>query len=117
MSPRLKNQRLTENESSASRSSVRSDSTRRQSISPTKKIRQNASHTGRLLIRAPPNAPGTPRAIFQATCGPVHASVTVAVWSSTLPTATSPAFPDHTPTVHAPVFGSKVAAVIRPCSG
>ena len=79
MSPRLKYQRLTENESSTIRSSVRSETSRRQSSSPIRKTAQNPSHTGRLLIRFPPNAPGTPRAIFHATCGPVHASVTVAV--------------------------------------
>ena len=117
MSPRLKYQRLTENESSTSRSSVRSESTRRQSIRPTRKTTQNPSQTGRLLIRAPPKAPGTPRAIFHATCGPVHASVTLASWSSTLPVAISPALPDHTPTVQLPVFGSNVAAVIRPRCG
>ena len=39
----------------------------------------------------------------QATWGPVHASVTAPVASSTLPVAISPAAPDQTLTVQVPV--------------
>ena len=52
---------------------------------------QNPSQTEVLLIFAPPNAPLPPRAIFQATCAPVHASVMRAARSSTRPDAISPA--------------------------
>ena len=44
----------------------------------------------------PPNEPSPPRAIFHATCGPVHASVTGRVVSSTTACATCPASPDQT---------------------
>jgi hypothetical protein len=54
------------------------------------------------LIFSPPNAPRPPRAIFHATCGPVHASVTAPLASSSLPVAISPASPDHTFTVQTP---------------
>jgi len=63
------------------------------------------------LIFSPPNAPVYPRAIFHATCGPVHASVTTPVWSSTRPVATSPALPDQTFTVQVPCLNvASVAA-------
>src|SRR5919201_1025429 len=65
-SPRLKNQSETENESRTSRSTVRSDSGRRQSTSPSRNSAQKPSQTGELLIFTPPNAPGPPRAIFHA---------------------------------------------------
>ena len=52
------------------------------------------------LIFFPPNAPDCPRAIAHATCGPVHASVTAPVRSSTRPVAISPAGPDQTFTFH-----------------
>ena len=61
------------------------------------------------MIFRPPNAPGDPRAIFHATCGPVHASVTTPWTSSTLPVAISPALPEKTFTVHVPF--AKVASV------
>jgi hypothetical protein len=64
----------------------------------------------KLLIFRPPKAPGEPRAIFHATCGPVHASTTVPVASSTLPVAISPAAPDQTLTVHVPFWN--VASVV-----
>src|SRR5436190_8519377 len=102
MSPRLKNHKETENERSINRSRLRNDRIRLQSTSPSRKTPQNASQTERLLIFVPPNAPGDPRAIVHATCGPVHASRTVPVASSTLPVAISPAAPDQTLTVHAP---------------
>ena len=57
----------------------------------------------------PPNAPGPPRAIFHATCGPVHASSTAPVASSTVPVAISPALPEKTLTVQVPF--EKVASV------
>jgi len=53
-------------------------------------------------MRVPPNAPLPPRAIVQATCGPVHASVTTFVTSSTLPLAISPAFVSKTLTAQQP---------------
>jgi hypothetical protein len=43
-----------------------------------------------------------PRAIVHATCGPVHASVTAFVTSSTLPFAISPAFLSKTLTFQHP---------------
>ena len=42
-------------------------------------------------MRVPPKAPSLPRAIPHATCGPVHASITRSVTSSTFPLAISPA--------------------------
>jgi hypothetical protein len=59
------------------------------------------------LIRVPPNAPLPPRAIVQATCGPVQASVTAFVTSSTLPFATSPAFVSKTPTSQQPPWAPR----------
>ena len=53
-------------------------------------------------MRVPPNAPSPPRAIDHATCGPVHASMTTFVTSSTLPLAISPAFVSKTLTVQQP---------------
>ena len=96
--PWLKYQSETENESSASRSRLRRLSGRRRSASPIRKTAQKPSQTSRLLIFLPPNAPDPPRAIFHATCGPVQASVTAPLASSTRPLAISPALPDHTPT-------------------
>jgi len=43
-----------------------------------------------------------PRAIDHATCGPVHASVTTRVTSSTFPFAISPAFRSETLTFQQP---------------
>src|SRR5439155_23428398 len=88
--PLLKYQSETLNETSASRSRFRSESGRRKSASPIRKEAQNPSQMGRLLISLPPKAPLYPRAIFQATCGPVQASVTTPVASCTRPVATSP---------------------------
>ena len=59
----------------------------------------------------PPNAPSYPRAIFHATCGPVHASVTRPEASATLPVAISPASRHQTWTVHVPRFLSKLASL------
>ena len=56
-SPRLKNQSDTENDSSTSRSALRTESGRRQSTRPSRKSAQNESQTQVLLIFAPPNAP------------------------------------------------------------
>jgi hypothetical protein len=53
-------------------------------------------------MRVPPNAPSPPRAIDHATCGPVHASMTTFVTSSTFPFATSPAFLSKTLTFQQP---------------
>jgi hypothetical protein len=53
-------------------------------------------------MRVPPNAPSLPRAIVQATCGPVQASVTRLVTSSTFPLAISPARLSNTPTLQQP---------------
>jgi hypothetical protein len=75
-------------------------------------------------MAVPPNAPGDPRAIPQATCAPVHASVTAPVVSSTLPSAISPAeifgwcaFVHQIFTVHSPVFASYVSSSVRPARG
>ena len=76
MWPWLKYQRETVNDSSATRSRLRRLSGRRRSARPSRKTAQKPSHTGHELIFLPPKAPPLPpRAIFQATCGPVHASV------------------------------------------
>src|SRR5437016_1067814 len=99
-----------ENESSINRSAFRSERMRRQSARPSRKTPQKASQSDGLLIFVPPNAPFVPRAIFHATCGPVHASVTAPVASSTDPVAISPAAPDQTLTVHVPF--AYVASVV-----
>src|SRR5262249_39028678 len=100
----------TENDSSISRSSVRSENGRRQSTRPSRNSPQKPSQIGMLLIRSPPNAPFTPRAIVHATWGPTHDSVTNPNGSSTFPVAISPAFPDQTETVHEPSVN--VASVV-----
>jgi hypothetical protein len=46
VSPRLKNQRLTEKDRNATRSRLRSESGRRQSTSPARKKTQKPSQTG-----------------------------------------------------------------------
>jgi hypothetical protein len=48
-----------------------------------------------------------PRAIVHATCGPVHASVTAFVTSSTLPFAISPALVSKTLTLQQPPLAAK----------
>jgi hypothetical protein len=48
-----------------------------------------------------------PRAIVHATCGPVQASVTALVTSSTLPFAISPAFASKTLTFQQPPRAAK----------
>src|SRR5690349_14203579 len=115
MSPRLKYQSETENESSASRSRLRRLSGRRRSARPKKKSAQKPSQSGTLLTSLPPKAPGEPRAIFHATCGPAQASVTAPLVSSTLPVATSPALPHQTLTVQ--TFFLKVVSTVRFVSG
>jgi hypothetical protein len=65
-----------------------------------------------LLIVLPPNAPAPPRAIVQATCGPVHASLTRPVPSSTFPSTIWPASPDHAFTTHSSVAGRYSASVV-----
>src|SRR2546426_4804075 len=91
MSPRLKNQSEAVNESIATRSRLRTLRGRRQSARPIRNAAQKTSQTQGSLIFLPPNAPSYPRAIFHATCGPVHASVTRVVLSSTFPVAITPA--------------------------
>ena len=71
MSPRLKYQSETENDSIITRSRFRSEKSLRQSASPIRNAAQKPSQTGYELIFVPPNAPGPPRAIPHATCGPV----------------------------------------------
>ena len=116
-SPWLKNQRDAVGERRKSRSRLRSENGRFQSPSPTRKTRQNAPQTHGLLIAVPPNAPGEPRAIPHATCGPVHASVTSPVASTTVPWAISPALPHQILTVQSLVFRSYVALWVRPECG
>ena len=58
-------------------------------------------------MRVPPKAPLPPRAIVHATCGPVHASVTAFVTSSTFPLAISPALVSNTLTFQQPPFAAK----------
>ena len=60
----------------------------------------------------PPNDPSPPRAIFQATCGPVHASTTRPVVSSTTTSAICPAAPDHALTSHVRESALKSADVV-----
>jgi len=48
-----------------------------------------------------------PRAIVHATCGPVHASVTTFVTSSTLPFAISPALVSKTLTSQQPPLAAR----------
>ena len=83
---------------------------RRTSIRPSRNAAESPSQTGHEVRSFPPNAPGLPRAIFQATCGPVQASVT-APRSVTFPVAISPACPHHTCTVQSRVLRSNVASV------
>ena len=77
-------------------------------------------------MRVPPNAPLPPRAIVQATWGPVHASVTAPRTSSTMPLAISPALvsdtltsqhPPWEPRPHFDESGSYVAEVVRRLRG
>ena len=63
------------------------------------------------LIVLPPNAPAPPRAIVHATCGPVQASFTRPVSSSTLPSTIWPASPDHAFTIHSSVAARYSASV------
>ena len=120
-SPWLKNHSDAVGESRKSRSRLRSEKSRRKSTSPTKKTRQKAPQTQGLLIVVPPKAPGEPRAIPQATCGPVHASVTSPVASTTVPWAISPAemfLPLHqTLMFHWPDFALYVASSLNPERG
>ena len=100
-----------ENESSASRSRLRSESGRRRSARPTKKSAQKVSQSQTPLIVFPPNAPAPPRAIDQATCGPVQASFTSPVRSSTFPSTIWPALPDQAFTTHSSAAGWYSASV------
>ena len=104
MSPLLKYQRETEKKSSAIRSRFRQVKGRRRLPSPIRKTAQNPSQTQVLLITVPPKAPEYPRAIFHATCAPVHASRTKPFASSTRPEAISPALPHQTFTSQASDF-------------
>src|SRR3954453_7612189 len=99
MSPWLKYQSEAVGDSSIRTSRLRTDSGLRKSASPSRKTRQNAPHTHGSLIFAPANAPLYPRPIFHATCGPVQASSTTPLASSTRPSAISPALPDQIFTV------------------
>ena len=87
-------------------------SRRRQSARPTKKTTLSGIHIHHALRTLPPNEPTRPRAMPQATCGPVHASETRPSPSSTLPRAICPASPDQTLTVQRRVAASNVASVV-----
>jgi hypothetical protein len=124
----LKNHKEAEKERSISRSRVSHEIGRRKSSSPSRNSAQKPSQIVGALIRLPPNAPSYPRAIFHATCGPVHASVTRPLRSSTRPSAICPAslssltfhqtftsqHPPCVPAVHFAGSDSYVASVIRP---
>jgi hypothetical protein len=86
---------------------------------PTRNAPQKSSQSHGVLIFLPPKAPFEPRAIFQATCGPVQASVTRPVLSFTRPIATSPALPDQAFTSHQRRSGwsSKLASVTSEARG
>ena len=111
-SPRLKNASEIENERSTSRSRFLIARGRRQSASPTRNTRQIATHTAGFRRVFPPNAPCRPRAICQATCGPVRTSDTRPVVSSIITWAICPASPDHAFTTHVRVSGLNVASVV-----
>jgi hypothetical protein len=113
----LKNQSDAVNERSTRRSRLRTEIGRRRSPRPRRKAAQKPSQIhGSLIFR--PNAPSYPRAMFQATCGPVHASSTVCVESVTFTSAISPASPVvQTSTVQRPVFVSYLASVVRLLGG
>ena len=91
---------------------MRSESGRRRLARPTKKAAQNASQSHIPLIVLPPKAPAPPRAIVHATCGPVHASRTAPVLSSTFPSTICPASPDQAFTIHSSVAGRYSASVV-----
>ena len=93
---------------------MRTESGRRRSASPSRKTRQKASHTYGFWSVFPPKEPSPPRAIFHATCGPVHASFTTPVRSSTTACTTCPARPDHAFTTHSRRSGRNVADVVGP---
>jgi len=112
ISPRSKNASDTEKARSASRSRLRSENGRRRSPRPTKKTTQRPSQTYQVLSVLPPKAPVRPRAIFQATCGPVHASATRPLVSSTMTSAICPASPDHALTTQVRGSGLNVAEVV-----
>ena len=116
-SPWLKNQSDAVGESSITRSRFRTESGRRKSASPSRNTTQKIPQTQGLLIFTPPKAPLPPRAIFHATCGPVHASVTTPLASSTVPSAISPAFPHQILTAQLDVFLSYVSSSTRPSTG
>ena len=101
-SPWLKNHSDAVGDSSITRSRFRIESGRRKSARPMRKTRQNAPQTHGSLMRVPPKAPLMPRAIPHATCGPVHASSTTPLASSTRPWAISPAFSHQILTVQLP---------------
>ena len=90
---------------------MRSESGRRRSARPTKKSAQKVSQSQTPLIVLPPNAPAPPRAIDQATCGPVQASFTSPVRSSTFPSTIWPALPDQAFTTHSSAAGRYSASV------
>jgi hypothetical protein len=113
----LKNQSDAVGERRKSRSRLRSESGRLRSASPRRKTAQKAPQIHGSLIAEPPNAPGEPRAIPHATCGPVHASTTAPLESSTVPCAISPAAPHQIFTVHWPVFAEYVSSSTSPCRG
>src|SRR5262249_61402693 len=91
-----------EKQGSSRRSRFRSEKSLRQSGRPIRNAAQSPSQTEYELIFVPPNAPGPPRAIPQATWGPVYAVSTAPVASSIVPVAISPAFPEKTFTVQTP---------------
>jgi hypothetical protein len=97
---------------------LRTEARRRKSASPTRKTTQKVIQIqGWLMSR--PNAPSEPRAIRQATCGPVHASVTSPVASSTFALTISPASgrSDQMLTVQEPASSSSVACFVSPFAG
>jgi hypothetical protein len=100
-------------ERSTSRSRLRTDNGRRKSARPSRNAAQNVSQIHGVLIFRP-NAPLPPRAIDQATCGPVRASVTRALSSSTVALTICPASgrEDQTLTSHTPSSSSKVASFV-----
>ena len=88
ISPWLKNRSEIANDDSTSRSSVRSETGRRQSIRPAMNSRLIGSRSHHRLTSRP-YVSGSPRACIQPTCGPVRTSVTSIRLSSTLTSATS----------------------------
>ena len=75
---------------------------------PDQEERRRSRARWRVVDLAPPNAPSSPRAIFQATCGPVQASVTTPCGRRPCRGRSGPASSDQTLTRPVPTSSSNV---------